>query len=118
MVHPIPVGTLVRVETVLMNKGGRWEAAGHRRPEQVYWPRGLASLDLMTLVPAHDGGEELYGMVLEHMDASTLGNFCMEDNGGQECYLIYRVLLVADAPILWFPWNRVSSVLDIPQDKR
>lgn len=111
MEHPFPVGTLVKLKTVWTTISNRWEAEGHRRPEQVYWPSGWASLDLMTLVAPEDGRRDLFGMVLEWMDASTLGTFradeVMVKQGG--CYLIYHVLLVADSAPLWFPWTSVRE---------
>jgi len=65
----------------------------------------------MTLVAPEDGRRDLFGMVLEWMDASTLGTFradeVMVKQGG--CYLIYHVLLVADSAPLWFPWTSVQE---------
>jgi hypothetical protein len=65
----------------------------------------------MTLVSAEDGRRDLFGMVLEWMDASSLDTFQADETRVKQggCYLIYRILLVADSGPLWFPWTSVEE---------
>lgn len=105
---PFPRGTLIKIET-LGYIHGQEAAAGCRKPESVYWPKGWVLHDLERVIKP-EGARFLTGMILDSLDATTLSNFPYGDYLDEQ-HTIYQVQ-VGDRPPLWFPWRVVSRLTE------